>query len=548
VTAPDSAAPTVPPDDGAAEWSQGSSAPVIPPIRPAGGGWPGRLSRHWEPLALAVVLILALALRLDLLGVRPIWFDEAFSVDTAKRSFSDLWAFFKTHDAHPIGYYALLSVWIRWFGTGLAAMRVSSLLFGMAAVALTWAVGRQMCSPPIGVVAAALVALHPYQIFSSNELRMYAPLTALALLSTWSVWRAADPRARWRRWAVYGASVALMGYASYYAWLLVPAQVWWLWRGLPARQAATRIGVAGAVALACYAPWIPVVLTLPQRLPWAWRIPANPYWLASLLTSQTFGTYLFDTGSYFTIGHVPLQTYPVLLFPFVVLLVIGGVALGRVHARAGSLALWSWLLPLVLVVAVSLAAGRQFAFPRHLVYLEPFAALLLAAGIVYAGDAARLVPRARVLLPLIAGGVVLSFAIPVVANVEDPAVQQYRWDLAAQQLRTEIRPGDAIVYFPGVMSTPLYYYYRPREPQLFVDPSSHAWSERDLDPVIKDAIRLIRRGSYRRVWLVLSTPWPPGSLEALVHALEQAGYREGPLADFRGVWLGKFERGPAPAR
>ena len=147
-------------------------------------------------------------------------------------------------------------MWIRWFGTGLAAMRVLSLLFGVAAVALTWAVGRQMCSPPIGVVAAALVALHPYQIFSSNELRMYAPLTALALVSTWCVWRAADPRARWWRWAVYGASVAVMGYVSYYAWLLVPAQVLWLARPAVAagRDAA---GLAGAVALAWYAPWIP---------------------------------------------------------------------------------------------------------------------------------------------------------------------------------------------------------------------------------------------------------------------------------------------------
>jgi len=536
--------------DGGAGWSAG--ALVQPPaVGAAGTVWvrcPAVLVRYWEPLALGAVLVVACALRFDLLSVRPLWFDEAFSLNTARQTFSALWEFFKTNDSHPIGYYALLSAWIRWFGTGLAAMRMLSLLFGVAAVALTWAVGRRMCSPQIGVVAAALVALHPYQIFSSNELRMYAPLTALALVSTWCVWRAADPGAPWWRWALYGTSVAAMGYVSYYAWLLVPAQVLWLASVLPWRRAAVCAGLAGAVALAWYAPWIPVIVTLPQRLPWAWRTPVNPYWLASLLTSQTFGTYLFDTGSYFTIGHVPFPTYSVLLFPFGVLLAVGVAVLGRVNGRARGLIVLSWLLPIVLVVVVSLAVGRQFAFPRHLVFVEPFAALLLAAGIVHAGGAARPGSRARLVLPLIAGGLVLAFAIPVVANVNDASMLPYRWDLAAQLVRTEIRRGDIIVYFPGVMSEPLDYYYQPRAPQLFVTPSSHGWTERDIEPGIREAIALIVKGSYRRVWLVFSTPWPPGSLEAFSRGLEHVGYRQGSLSDFREVWVAKFDRTAAAVR
>ena len=172
----------------------------------------------------------------------------------------------------------------------------------------------------------------------------------------------------------------------------MPAQVLWLACVLPWRQAAVRAGLAGAVALAWYAPWIPVVATLPERLPWAWRTPVNPYWLVGLLTSQTFGTYLFDTGSYFTIGHVPFQTYPVLLFPFVVLLAIGAVVLRRVNGRAGGLLVRFWLLPIALVSLVSIVQGLQFAFPPHLEILEPFAALLLAAGIVHAGGGAARAP------------------------------------------------------------------------------------------------------------------------------------------------------------
>jgi len=496
-----------------------------------------------ECLALLGVLVLAFGLRFELLGTRPLWFDEAFSLEVAKKTIPELWTYLHLNDTHPLGYYALLSVWVRWFGTGLAVMRIPSLVLGMGVVGLTWAVGRRLASPAVGVVAAGLVALHPYQIFSSNEMRMYALLGVVSLVSTWAVWRAVEaPRRVWR-WVAYGVSIALMGYTSYYAFLLVPAQALWVLLVLPRREGIVRLGTAAVVALACYAPWAPALVTLPSRLPWAWRNPADVYYVASLVTSQTFGTYLFDSGSYFTIGRVPLQNYPILIFPFAVLLVLGALALGGVDRRGRSLVVVSWLLPLVLVVAVSLLVGRQFAFGRHLVFLEPFAALLLAAGIVHAGDAAPSLPRA--LLPLLAACLVLTYLMPAVGNVQDPQAMPYRWDLAARFLETEVRPGDVIVYLPGAMSSPIRYYYDAPTPQIFLTFSSHRWTERDSQPAIRQAVGVISARGYRRVWIVFSTPWPPGSLEAFVAQLQHAGYAQGPVQDFHEVWVGLLARGPA---
>jgi len=500
---------------------------------------------RWEFYSFLAVLVLALGLRAELLGIRPLWFDEAFSLATASRTLPGLWAYLHTNDTHPIAYYALLHAWIRWFGTDLTAMRTPSLILGLGAVALTWAVGRRLCSPAIGIVAAGLVALHPLQIFSSNEMRMYPLLTVLSLMSTWLVWRAVNaPDDRWR-WGAYGVGVALLGYTSYYAALLVPAQVLWILMSLPRRQGLARLALAGLVALACYAPWLPVVMTLGGRLPWAWRFPPDVYYAASLVTSQTFGTYLFGTGTYFVIGHLPLVDYPLLIFPFAVLLGVGVVALTRVNRRGGALVAVSWFVPLALVLVVSYAMHLQFAFSRHLVFIEPFAALLLAGAIVHAGDAFP--APSRVLASLIAASLVLTYVVPAVANVQDREAMDFRWDLAAKYLQVASGPQDAVVYMPASMELPLTYYYRPLGTSVYVPLSSRHWTEAAADPAVRAAIATVTAHAYPRVWFVFSDPWPAGTVEALAGQLVRAGYRPGPVQDFHRLWVAVFFRGPAPA-
>ncbi len=484
--------------------------------------------------------------RAQLLGIRPLWFDEAFSLTVAQRTFAGIWAYLHTNDTHPIAYYALLHVWIRWFGTSLSSMRMPSMILGIAAVALTWFVGRRLFSPAVGIVAAALVALHPLEIFSSNEMRMYPLLTVLALISTWLVYRAVEvPDDPWR-WVGYGLVTALLAYTSYYAALLVPAQALWILVSLPRRQAIARLGLAAGVALACYLPWLPVLATLGGRLPWAWRVPPDVYYDASLMTSQTFGMYLFNTGTYFVIGHLPIVDYPLLIFPFAVLLALGMVALGRVNRRGGTLVAASWLVPLVLVLVVSYAMHLQFAFHRHLVFIEPFAALLLAGAVVHAGDAFR--GAARVLAPLIAAGLILTYLLPAVANVQDRQAMEFRWDLAAKYLEVESRPEDATVYLPASMEVPLKYYHDPAGASVYVPVSSRHWTEAGADPAVQAAIKTLTAHAYPRIWFVFSDPWPAGTVEAFAAGLERAGYRPGPVQDFQRLWVAVFFRGPAPAR
>ncbi len=502
-----------------------------------------RLLENWEILAMAGILLLAASLRWERLGSRNLWQDEAFSLDAARRSIPAMLAFVRANDAHPVGYYLLLSVWIRTVGENLAWMRALSAIFGLAAILLTWRMGRRLFSPGVGVGAAALLALNPFQIFASNELRMYMPLEVLTIASRWALWRASSSRG-YGPWLVYGVSLALMGYFSYYSFLLIPAHALWLFLHRPPRQAARQAGVAILTALILYAPWAPYAASatglvhgglLNVRRQGLW-----PTYLPELLASQTFGGYLFHMLSYHNFAGLDLRYYGVVLFPFLVLIAAGISALGRINRSASSLAGLCWLVPVTLVVGASLALRRVTAYTYHLNFLQPFLALFVAAGALHLREAVDRAPGAVVTLTAIVG--VLLFFAPAVDNLQsNPDYQAYRFDSAAGFVKKLYQPGDVIVYVPAGVRRGFSFYFVPPGRELGVEiDASHRTKE-----AVQASVRNIADSltpADKRVWLVYMLPVPEGTVRDLVASIEQRGYRRVNVQDFQGIFLGLLVR------
>lgn len=145
----------------------------------------GDRAERLEPAALVPILSLAALLRWEMLGARSLWFDEGYSLFVAGLGPRGILDFLHAHDAHPAGYYIVLSWWLDVFGDSILTARILSLLVGVVAVTLTWWLGRTLFSYRVGLAAALLVAIHPFQVMASNEIRMYMPLALVSLLSTW---------------------------------------------------------------------------------------------------------------------------------------------------------------------------------------------------------------------------------------------------------------------------------------------------------------------------------------------------------------------------
>lgn len=487
-----------------------------------------------ERLAVLGTVALAVGLRSWLIGVRPLWVDEAYSLGLAGRPIRDILAFLRVADAHPIGYYALLAAWTHRVGTGLAWARLPSLVFGMTAVLLTWWIGRQMFSRAAGVIAAALVTLNPFQIIASNEIRMYPMLECAALTSTWLLYLASRrARVLWM-WAAYGASLAMAAYTSYYAFLLLPAHALWIARSRPSCRPIAGLAIAAGVALALYAPWIPyAVAGLRRGVPWRPAMSLDEF--MSTLSSQVVGGYLLGTGTYQARGGtLPPFAHGMLLAPFLGLMTAGVIPPSRANRTARLLVGLSWAVPLVAVLAGSVATGQAVAYPRHLVFLEPFAALLLAGGIERLRTAVRAAPRALT-VPL-AGMLVSAFLYPAVAQA-NPTSWDYRYDRASEFVSANYRPGDATIFFPADAGLAFRYYFAPPGEQIFVVPDRRRWSREGFRTPIHRAVDIVVSHRCTRVWIVYSGPWPRGSLGDLVQALHARGYRWGPQHDFRWLWV-----------
>jgi len=480
-------------------------------------------TRALELGAITLVLLLGTALRLELLAERTLWHDEAFSLAVARKPAGYILRHLPAADPHPPGYYLLLRSALVLFGDSLAVARGLSAVLGVLAVWLVWALGRRLFDPATGIAAAALVALHPFQIFSSNEIRMYPLATCLALLSTWAAWRAMK-NGRMRDWAAYGVSLAAMAYVSYYSVVVALGQ--WAVLLRHRRGLAVALAVAGLI----YTPWLG---SLPRDVPVFVRERFELVRVMEFVATQTYGGYLFGTTTYLSGGGLDLVHHSLLLVPFLVLMIGGWAATWKVNPRGAALVVAVWLSGMVSVVMASLAVGHVAAYPRHLVFLQPFVALLIGAGMVHLKET---VERAR--KGVVVGGaavMVLSFLGPAVSNLQaKPEYQVFRYDRAAAYVRHLYRPGDALVFYQGGARRVFREYFDPGGVQIAIDPDFARWSREGMRPVLRQAVEPLRlaRG---RVWLVLVWPYPENSPLDLIEAIEGFGYRRVTRQNFNGV-------------
>ena len=154
--------------------------------------------------ALGLILLAGAALRLYRLGADSLWYDETVSTFLAGSRVAELLRH-TAGDIHPPGYYILLRGWLVLMGypTGHAdahgiglefAAAFFSLFFGIVLIALVYALARRVANRQVGLIAALLVALSPYNVWYSQEVRMYTLGAALGVVVVYALARLANCR------------------------------------------------------------------------------------------------------------------------------------------------------------------------------------------------------------------------------------------------------------------------------------------------------------------------------------------------------------------
>ena len=401
-------------------------------------------------IALLLALLTGFALRLLHLGAESLWYDETVSVHLARQPIPAMIAH-TAGDIHPPGYYLLLHLWQQLTAPtllhGLEYLYAwPSVFAGMVVLALLYATGRRLFNPKVALVAVTLAAVNPFQIWYSQEVRMYTAGAALGLLCLWALLAFAGGRHKVRWLTVYALAAAAGLYTLYYFafWLIALnlAALLLLWAPATGRGRRFAAWLAAQVAtLVLFAPWLPIVarqVTDPPVPPW--RAP----W-------QSAGAFLASAGEALAALLVGQSPPGAIVWPWAipVLALVTGFGWwawgNRGQSRRGTSA--AIVLILVFVPIGLLFAITLFATPiYHVRYIYLYATIFL------------LVPA--VLLVAIwrrwqwLGGAVLFLLLAIsawslLAFWTNPRYRADDHRGAVAQLAAQWRPGDAILANAG---------------------------------------------------------------------------------------------------
>lgn len=136
-----------------------------------------------DNLVIILIAVIGMVLRLFFLGVRPPTFDEGQSLLFVKTSLIQM---IKStiSDAHPPGYFFLLSSWAK-INPDLFFLRFFSILPGTAVILTAGFMGKKLFGGKVGIITSLLVCLSPVYIFESTNARMYSLSILISFLLIW---------------------------------------------------------------------------------------------------------------------------------------------------------------------------------------------------------------------------------------------------------------------------------------------------------------------------------------------------------------------------
>ena len=346
-------------------------------------------TRRFAGWLAAAIITVGVVVRLRLyLARRSFWDDEAaVALNLVSRPFSDLLGPLDYRQTAPPLFLWIERLIVLIAGASEWTLRALPFLAGVAALVLTWHVGRRLLPTGGVLVALALVAVSPLLVYFSNELKPYssdAMVTLLLVLAALRFGEQPDERARWVALALGGALAAAF---STTAAFVLAGVVAYLVASEPVRRAPGVLANAGLVAAAWTVAAVLLALDHRELLTEASATGSwmRAFWKDYFLSNAppglrmrvwviTFGA-LKDT----LVGGSSRQ------FELAALFATAALGLIRLVTRNGAAVGCLIAVPYACLAAAG--ALRLYPLgPRLILFAAPLTALLLASGLTWVPD------------------------------------------------------------------------------------------------------------------------------------------------------------------
>jgi mannosyltransferase len=468
---------------------------------------------------LLVIVLLAFTVRVYHLDFQSLWRDEMDATRFAHDSLTTLLTNFTRPGWNGPLYYLLLRPWLAVAGDSEFALRFLSLLWGVLAVPLTYAVGRRLLAPLSAILASLFVALSPYLVWYSQEGKMYALVLTLTLLSIYLYIQALERGGFWP-WLGHVIVTSLCLYVHVLAALIVPLEalffvVWW-----PRYRARWRGWLAAMATLTL--PYLPLAL---------WEISAL---FSDFTTGHKFvplPQMLTTLLQAFAQGLWPVYNWLAIVV-FVFLLLAGTSLSGeggdqRVWRTVVALLLWLFV-PIVGVYLISLE--MPIFLDRYLIWIAPAFYLLTARGMIETGRRSRLLAAVTVVTIMILNSRGLRW------QARTPIKSDFR--AAAAYVSQHRTPDELIIFHISYVRPTFEYYYGDSSPYADGIPTDANTTEAWLNAAMEAQTR-----GYDAVWLCYSEA-PMWDEREMVKAWLERNGRRTHHAAFTRVEVSRYELGP----
>ena len=409
------------------------------------------LKRFTRTLPIMVALIMVgFFLRIYHLTAVPLRGDEAFSVQYwAGQPLTVALTETATIEPHPVLTYAIFRAWGLTVGLTDFTMRMLPALTSLLGIPAIYAVGKRLGSQQIGLLAALLFTLNPFEIWHAQDARNYAIWAGMSLVALWLGLRALDKQRR-RDWLLYTLAASIAANIFYTELLTIAA-----------------FGLF--VLVAYWGKW---------RIILSWGICAAVAGALSIASFLIFQAPLFARGGYGgsfggTLDITRLWTYflPVLnfgeitlpaqtlsaLWPYMAVFLLMGLLSLWVYRRRMALALT--LLSILPAILLAIISTRLNIFtPRYILAAAPAFTLIFASLIVDAPHITSPPVGKGISIFLLASGLAMS-SISLGNYYFDPNYAKARgWPELAGYLHETAQPTDVVIQSAADAAFGYYYH------------------------------------------------------------------------------------------
>ena len=399
-----------------------------------------RTSRYLQ-LLLAITIIGAF-LRLFQLGAASLWLDEASTLTFARETVTQIWGSLSTGTEFNPPLFYWMEHGMLAFGDSEAVLRLIPAILGILTIPVFYLVGEEILDRNTGIIAAALLAFSPFQLYYSQEARAYGPMLFFYSIAFYFFLRLLKSWGR-KDALLFGIFSALAFWTHFYAF--VPVLALFLFAiALKAKGVLKdlRSGIPLAVSIVTF-----VVLSLPLI------VFAVQLFLIRTGGAPAFGIQGLDTVTMTIVQISGLYTQgfsQVLAWVFVILFIVGVAALFPRDRQKSLLLAFAFVFPLVLSVILSY---RMPMVPRYLIYL-------LAA--FFPGIALTIRPACSLVKSryLVYGVLILFLVLNLPILYPYYTTQQKDdWRGLSTELLSTAQARDLVIALPGYDRQPLNYYY-----------------------------------------------------------------------------------------